>query len=123
MLLCDDWHLDLDHRKRVTIVGLISNLRATDEPPFPLLYEELCVFLALTNGHGRGEGQIVCIHEATEHCAFVTPSRAIEFGLDPLEIVGVSFRIRNILFTLPGLYSIQFWFDGEMLAERPLRWR
>lgn len=123
MLLCEDWYSDPRAANRVTIVGLISNLRATDDPPFPILYEELCVFLALTNGRGRGSAKIVCTYEATGRCVFETPSRSIDFGLDPLEIVGVPFRIQEMLFERAGLYSIQFWFDNELLAERPLLWR
>src|SRR5207302_9747394 len=63
MLLCDDWHLDPDNNRRVTVVGLISNIHALDDPPYPLLYPELCVFLALTEGRGEGEGKIICVYE------------------------------------------------------------
>jgi len=52
MLLCDDWKLDPANNRRVIIIGLISNIHALDQPPYPLLYRELCVFLALTEGRG-----------------------------------------------------------------------
>lgn len=58
MLLCDDWQVDPANQSRVHIIGLVSFIRATDELPYPLRYRELCVFLALTEGRGKGEGFI-----------------------------------------------------------------
>jgi hypothetical protein len=123
MLLCDDWHLDPANNQRVTIVGLITNIHAVDDPPFPLLYREMCVFLALTDWHCQGEGNIVCIFEASGQKVFETRSRPIDFGPDPLEVLGVPFRIRDISFPQAGLYSVQFWYEGELVEERPLRLR
>jgi hypothetical protein len=123
MLLCDDWRLDPANHRRVTIIGLISNIKALDAPPFPLFYQEMCVFLALTDGHGAGEGKIVCVHETNGQKVFETLSRPIAFGPDPLEILGVPFRIRDISFPQAGLFSVQFWYEGELVEERPLRLR
>jgi hypothetical protein len=123
MILCEDWRTDPDNNHRVTIIGLISNIRALDQPPYPLLYRELCVFLALTEGRGQGEGQIVCVFEDTGKKIFETNKRSIPFGPDPLEVLGVPFRIRNCLFPQAALYSVQFWFDGDLVEERPLRMR
>jgi hypothetical protein len=94
-----------------------------DDPPFPLMHRELCVFLALTAGRGVGEGKIVCISEDTGERIFETRTRSIPFGNDPLEVIGVPFRIRGCTFPQPGRYSIQFWYNGLMLEERPLMLR
>src|SRR5438309_8136072 len=106
MLLCDDWLLDPANARRVTIVGLISNIRALDEPPYPLLYREMCVFLALTEGRGQGEGKIVCVFEETGQKIFETASRPIQFVDDLLGILGVPFRIRDSQFAVPGLHLV-----------------
>ena len=123
MLLCDDWRVDPDNGRRVVIIGLISNIDAIDEPAYPLLYPEICVFLVLTDGYGQGQGKIVCVYEETGERVFETRSRPILFGPDPLEIVGVPFRIRDCPFPRPGMYSVQFWYEGELVDERPLRLR
>jgi hypothetical protein len=123
LVLCEDWKLDPSNNQRVMIIGLISNIRALDQPPYPLLYQELCVFLALTEGRGQGEGQIVCAFEESGQKIFETPKRPILFGPDPLEILGVAFRIRDCRFPCPGLYSVQFWYDGIKVKEQPLRMR
>jgi hypothetical protein len=123
MLLCDDWRLDPKNNRRVTIIGLICNIHAVDDSPFPLFFREFCVFLALTEGRKEGEGHIIGVVEETGQKIFETRKRLIPFGPDPLEVVGVSFRIRNCSFPHPGLYSVQFWFGGELVEERPLRLR
>jgi hypothetical protein len=123
MLLGDDWKLDIAANRRVTIIGLLSNIHALDQPPYPLLYRELCVFLVLTEGRGQGDGHIVCVFEESGQTIFETAKRPIALGDDPLEIVGVPFRIRDCRFPVPGLYSVQFWSDGKKVEERPLRLR
>ena len=123
MLLCDDWRLDPANNRRITIIGLISNIRALDDPPYPLLYRELCVFLALTEGYGQGQGKIVCVYEESGAVVFETRLRPIAFGPDPLEVVGVPFRIRDCTFPSAGIYFVQFWYEGELVEERPLRMR
>lgn len=123
MLLCEDWRLDAANTRHVTIVGLISNIHSLDDPPFPLLYRELCVFLALTEGRGLGTGHIVCVYEETGQTIFQTGKRAIQFSTDPLEVLGVPFRIRSCPFPFPGMYSIQFWYNDVLVEERPLRLR
>lgn len=123
MLLCDDWRLDPQNNRRVTIIGLISNIHAIEDPPYPLFYREMCVFLALTEGRGQGEGNIVCVVEESGQKVFETRARPISFPPDPLEVVGVPFRIRDCSFPQAGLYSVQFWYEGELVEERPMRMR
>jgi len=123
MLLCDDWRQDLGSNHRITILGLISNIVSIDDPAYPLSYEEMCVFLILTEGYGHGPAKIVCVHEESGREIFETPARTIQFGLDPLDVIGVPFRIRDCYFPEAGLYSIQFWDGGELVEERPLRLR
>jgi hypothetical protein len=123
MILCEDWQADPNKPRRVNIFGLLSNIRSIDEPPYPLLYRELCVFLALTEARGSGDVEIVCVLEETGQRVWRTPKRRIRFGKDPLEVLGVPFRIRACHFPRPGLYSIQLWYNGEVVEERPLRLR
>jgi hypothetical protein len=69
MLLCEDWKAGPNNPSRVTIIGLIGNIRALDQPPYPLLYPELCVFLALTEGRGKGRGKsFACSRRPAKRC-------------------------------------------------------
>jgi hypothetical protein len=122
MLLCEDWKVDPDNNRRISIIGLITNIRSSDDPPYPLLYPEMCVFLGLTEGRGRGEIRVNCFFEENQKVVFDL-ARNIAFGPDPLEVSGILFRFRNILFPQAGVYSVQVWYDGELLDERTLRLR
>lgn len=64
-------------------MALLSNIRSVDEPPYPLLFAELCVFLALTEARGEGMAQIVCVLEKTAQRVFATPKRHVTFAPDP----------------------------------------
>ena len=122
MLVCDDWKLE-GNDKRIEILGLISNIHALDDPPFPLLHEELCVLLLLTDGHGNGDAYIKCVYDETGLTVFETTPRTISFQSSPLNVVGIPFRVRDCVFPNAGMYTFQFWYDVEKLAEQPVRLR
>jgi hypothetical protein len=123
MVLCEDWGIDVDRPNRVSLYGLISSISSLDPSPYPLLYQELCVFLALTEGRGTGHIQIRCVFEETGQKIFETPRRRIKLGEDPLEVMGLPVRIRDCLFPQTGIHSIQFWYNGHRVSECPLRLR
>jgi hypothetical protein len=123
MIVCEDWASAPNNPRRVDIHGLLSNIHSLDQPAYPLLYWEMCVFLVLTEGRGTGTAQIICVFEETSQKVFETPQRQVRFGRDPLDVVGVPFRIRACPFPHPGMYVIQFWYNGAKLDERPLRLR
>src|SRR5205823_262652 len=82
--------------------------------------------LRVPRSHRRtaaGARQIVCVFEDTGQKVFETSTRPIQLPPDPLDVVGVPFRIRDCSFPWPGLYSVQFWYDGVLVEERPLRLR
>lgn len=120
LIVCEDVVLDEENPRRVTLVGLINAIRSLEEPQFPLLYRELCVFLQLTGCRGAAEGQIEIRHADTDEILFRTRTRTIPFGSDPLEVVGVIFRIRNCLFREPGLCWVQFVYNENVIVQQPL---
>jgi hypothetical protein len=122
MLPCEDCTIDSGGR-RVNILGLISNLVALDDPPYPVLCRELCVFVAVTEGRGQGAAKVVCIFEETGETVFESPQRQVAFPPDPLQVTMFVFRIRDCPFPLPGMYSLQFSYNGSVLDERPIRLR
>ena len=123
MILCDDWELDELNNRRLSISGLISTIYAHADPPYPVFHPQMCVLLVLTEGRGQGEGKILVVFEETGERIIETRGRPIVFGSDPLEVIGVPIRIRDCLFQRPGIYSVQFWYEGELVEERPLRLR
>jgi hypothetical protein len=123
MLSWNDVEVESAIPLRLNIGGLLSTIHVQDMPPFPARIELLSVLLTLTEGRGRGIGQIVCVHEESDQKVFASPRREIQFGNDPLSITSVVFRLRDCPFREPGMYLFQFWYNEAKLGEQPLRVR
>jgi hypothetical protein len=108
LVLCEDVQVDPVKPRRITLVGLIGALRALGPTPYPLLRREFCVFIQMTECRGTAEGRVELQHADTGEVIFRTGTRTMALVNDPLEVVGVTFRIRNCLFQTPGLYWVQF---------------
>jgi hypothetical protein len=120
LMVCEDVQVDPENPYRITLVGLISAIHALGPIPYPLLQRELCVFLQLTECRGPAQGHVELQHADSGEVIFRTRTRTMPLGNDPLEVVGVVFRIRNCLFPTPGLYWVQFLCNGEIVAQQPL---
>ncbi|MBX9580971.1 MAG: hypothetical protein K2X87_11740 [Gemmataceae bacterium] len=120
MIVCNDWRPDPAGGLLVNVMGLLTNLRPAT---YPLRHPELCVLLAVVGGRGEGTAQVVCENDDTGRQAFASNPHRITFGSDPLEVVGIPFRLRACPFPTPGLYSIQFWYNGRRIEHRLLNLR
>jgi hypothetical protein len=120
MVVCEDVQTGPENPRRISLVGLISAIRSLEDPPFPLLYREICVYLLLTECRGPAEGRIAIQHADSGEMVFRGPTRTLSFANDPLEIVGATFRVRNCLFKKAGLYWVQFWYNEQIIAHQPL---
>jgi hypothetical protein len=126
MILCDDVRVDLDHPHCTHIDCLMSHIVSLESPAFPLLREMICVYLVLTECQGKGTVQVRIEYEDEERDRqlFGTPVHAVDFTtVSPLDTIGIPFRIRDCLFRKPGQCSIQFWYNGAKVEERPLQLR
>jgi len=120
LIVCQDIIVDPGNIKRVSLVTLINSIRSIDEPPYPLRYPELCVFVQLTACRARGEVRLEIRRADTEEVIFVTQTRSVPFPNDPVAIQGLRFRIRNCTFPAPGFYWIQFWYDNGLVMQQPV---
>lgn len=123
MILCEDWSAESERPLRANIFGLLSSITSLDDAGYPFYYPEICVFLALTEVRGPAAMRIDCFSEDARRPVFGTPTRTWTFANDPLEIVGIVFRIRDCVFPQEGIYSFRFWYNDSMIQERPLRLR
>jgi hypothetical protein len=123
LIVCEDLRYDTANARRTTIVNLTHVIYSLDQPPFPLLHRELCVLVQATELRGKGDFWIEIAHADTGQVARRTRTRNHDFGNDPLEVVGLPFRIRDCVFSEPGLYWVQFWYNGHMVAQEPLALR
>ena len=83
MRLCDDWRLDPQNNRRVTIIGLISDIRALEDSPYPLFYKEMWSSpkdvdkrTAKSSAHSRKPGR-----KCSRHLGDRSPSASIRWRL------------------------------------------
>lgn len=120
LILCDDVQTDDDGPRRVTLVGLIGTLRSLEDPSYPILKREFCAYLQLAECRGAARCRIDIQHADSGDVIYRTRTRIVPLTSDPLEVVGVTLRLRDCLFPEPGLYWVQFWYNDRMLAQQPL---
>jgi hypothetical protein len=56
----------------------------------------------------------------TEVITFSTRTRTMPLPNDPLEVVGLSFRIFHCPFPDPGLYWVRFVYNDTVIAQQSL---
>jgi hypothetical protein len=49
-----------------------------------------------------------------------TQPRTVGLPTDPLEVVGMTFRLKDCVFRERGLYWVQLWYNDQVLAQQPL---
>ncbi len=122
VIACEDIRSAPEHPRKVSLINLVSAIHSVEQPPFPFLYRELCVFVQMSECRGSADIAMTIVQADTGTSAFSGLAKAWRANLpnDPLKLVGLPFRIRDIEFTEPGLYWIQFWYNGTMLSQEPL---
>ena len=120
MLLCDDVQHDPSGPRKVNVFGLTNTIRSHASPPFPFYQPQLTIYLALTGGRGTGDVVIAGVQGDSDSLVFATPPYTISFGSNPLAVRGMIIRVQNCPFPDPGLYWIEFRYNGRTLARQPL---
>lgn len=122
LIVCEDILTAADNPLQVTLVNLVSTIRATGVPAYPALQLRLCAFIQLTECRGPGTVRVE-IREADrgqEEFVFATPTRLVPFPNNPLAVHGLRFRIFNCRFPRPGLYWVQFFYNDRLLGQQPI---
>ena len=117
---CKDIQVPPGSPRSATLVDVISSIRATGTPPFPMRQDQLCVFVCLTECRGPAEVRIDIVEADTDRMVSRTPSRRAPFPNDPLKMHGLRFCLRDCPFPAAGLYWIEFYYEGHLAAQHPL---
>lgn len=119
LVVCDDVTRS-PVTNRETLVGLISTIDSRRDPPFPVTHPALCVYVQLTECRGNGAVRVRIAQDDTDTEVYATPVRTVSMGTDPLAIRSLVFRVLNCSYPAAGLYWVQFWYNGQILAQQPL---
>ena len=112
LLICDRVITDaVTHEK--TLVSTFNQILAK---AFPCVHPRVTLFVAVTNGRGSTEAEIRCVNESDESTAVFGMKGTIPFP-DPNHVVEMSFQFNNVTFPKPGLHSVEFLCDGELVLQ------
>ena len=124
MILCEAATADPLRPEVMNISYLMSSITSREDPPYPLVHKSILIFLILTNCRGRGVARFRVIDADDEQQRELShsPDFHLDFtNRDPLELVGVPFRLKRLRFPRAGTYRVQFWYNSDMVEERLLR--
>src|ERR1700693_3384707 len=120
LVVCEEIATDTCNAKWFSLLNLVHSIRSLEEPCYPLLFRQLCVYVQLTGCRGAGEVKIEIREADTDERTFVTRTRSVPFPDNPLSLHALRFRILDCRFPRPGLYWIQFWYNNAVLSQQPV---
>jgi hypothetical protein len=113
LMLCDQVIVDKDTNKP-SLIGVFTGLAVQDFQE----QQKFAAFVTLTNGRGLLEVELLVSRlDNGEHVYKQT--YAVAFP-DPLAVVNVIIRVRNIVFPVTGWYNCEIRVRGEPLSQRRL---
>ena len=115
MILCDAIHQD-PATKKCTLLGTFSTINARE---FPVVYRQLAVHLALTNGHGKTRVRLMIVGQDEDQAPLFSGEGTIDFA-DPRVVAELNFALNKLTFPRPGEYRVQAYGNDELLMERRL---
>jgi hypothetical protein len=120
LILCDRVETDPNNYHRCNIFGLITSIRSTVAPPFPVVHSRLLALVVWTGGQGAGELMLRIIEHSSANTVFRTRPRQVQFVGDAGAVGGVVFQIQNCPFPGPGLYWVEILFAGLVIGRQRL---
>lgn len=118
MLLCEAVRPRPADPRKVDVLGLLSSVRVADGA-FPAAVS-FSVYLATTGGRGSGEARIVVVDADSGAEVYAGDAHRLHFPPDPVQVTGMIFRIPACWLPRPGLYWVEFRYDGTMVSRQPL---
>ena len=115
MLVCDQIITDRLTGKQ-SLIGMFSKVHAVG---FPAAHPQLCVFVALTDGHGQTEITIRIVDSNDARPPIVEGKGSVRFK-DPRAIANLFLQFHGLTFPEPGEYRVQLYSDGLLLREARL---
>ena len=110
--VCDTIIRD-EQSKKVSLVGLFSAIHAST---FPAVHPSMCVYIALTNGHGKCKLD-VRFNRASDNQIIAGMEGEIEFA-DPLQVVELNLEWHGLKFEKAGEHHVEVLCDNHLIGSR-----
>ncbi|MBI4719223.1 MAG: hypothetical protein HY763_15605 [Planctomycetes bacterium] len=115
LIVCDQIITDRLTGKQ-SLIGMFSNVHARG---FPATHAQLCVFVALTDGHGETDLLIRIVDSNDARPPIVEGKGRVLFK-DPRAIANLALQFHGLTFPEPGEYRVQLYAAGALLREARL---
>ena len=115
LLICDQIITDRLTGKQ-SLIGMFSNVHARG---YPATHPQLCVFVALTDGHGETDLTIRIVDSNDARAPIVEGKGKVVFK-DPRAIANLALQFHGLTFPEPGEYRVQLYAGNELLREARL---
>ena len=115
LMLCDQVIFE-EGTQKPYLLGVFTGLAVEIFPTPP---QKLDVFAALTDGSGDVTMTMSVVHLEVNQEIYEQQLR-VHFP-DPLRLVNLRFRVRQVIFDVPGTYLFALTVDDEEIAARRLR--
>jgi hypothetical protein len=112
IMLCDQVLFEQGTQKP-TLVGVFTGIGVTEFPSAPQRFD---FFAALTDGLGQGDIDLVVDRLDPEE-RIAHHSLELSFP-DPLHVINLRFRFRELSFPAAGSYVFALQVDGDEIAQR-----
>ena len=85
----------------------------------------MALYAVLTNGRGEHALaiELTFFDRGIEQTVRRSAPRAVDFGQNPSQVLGLPIAMRNLTFDQPGQYVFYLLCDGEWIAQEPVEVR
>lgn len=112
LMVCDQVVFE-ERTQKPYLLGVFTGVAASK---FPTLPQRFDAFAALTNGQGSVTIKLSVVDLKTDQEIYAK-SMAVDFP-DPLRVVNVRLRVRELVYETAGTYLFTLTADGEEIAAR-----
>ena len=115
LIVCDQIITDRVTGKQ-SLIGMFSRIHAVR---FPATQPQLCVHVALTDGHGKTPLMIRIVDSEDARPPVVQGEGVVDFK-NPRAIANLALQFYGLSFPQPGEYRIQLLCNGTLMREARL---
>ncbi len=116
LIVCDQIITDRITGKQ-SLIGMFSNVHTR---AFPATHPQLCVFVALTEGHGETD-LVIRIVDSNDARPPIVEGKGKVIFKDPRAIANLALQFHGMVFPAPGEYRVQLYAGGTLLREARLQ--